>query len=221
MASRASSEPPGRSRPGAGGRQRLEASSPPPSSPCRRSLQTGTRGAVAADLRVFVPSADGRGVRIPGLQNCARCPGRPRRVGAGASGVRNTGTGAPVADDTIFGPPPLTIAVLPYYVMKTRWPEGAEPRSAARPKSTSASVEDAAIHGPPALTSQASAATGSRRSRPRHGPQHSAGFPHGESGKPFPRVRAVARNGQYSATSDYLPPARWIEHLKGGTPRPR
>jgi len=167
-------------------------------------------GAVAADLRVFVPSLMAE-ARIPGLQIALVRDGRV--AWRGSFGVRNTGTGAPVADDTIFEAASLTKPFFAYYVMKLA---GQKVLSLDRPLAEYlAPVKIAAILGHP-LDEPGFRRDWFEKVTARHVLSHSAGFPHGESGKPFPLAFEPGTKWKYSADG-YFYLQRVVEHLKGGT----
>ncbi len=166
-------------------------------------------GAVAASLRAFVPSLMAE-ARIPGLQVALVRDGRVAWLGS--FGVRNTGTGVPVTDDTIFEAASLTKPFFAYYVMKLA---GQKVLSLDRPLAEYLPPEKTA-----AILGHALDEPGFRRDwfekvTARHVLSHSSGFPHGESGKPFPLAFEPGTTWKYSADG-YFYLQRVVEHLKGG-----
>ncbi len=167
-------------------------------------------GGVAADLRAFVPSLMAE-ARIPGLQIALVRDGRI--AWRGSFGVRNTDTGAPVTDDTIFEAASLTKPFFAYYVMKLA---GQKVLSLDRPLAEYLPPEKiTAILGHP-LDEPGFRRDWFEKVTARHVLSHSGGFPHGESGKPFPLAFEPGTTWKYSADG-YFYLQRVVEHLKGGT----
>ena len=167
-------------------------------------------GAVAAGLRAFVPSLMAK-ARIPGLQIALVRDGRV--AWRGSFGVRNTGTGAPVTDDTVFEAASLTKPFFAYYVMKLA---GQKVLSLNRPLAEYLPPDKiAAILGHP-LDEPGFRRDWFERVTARHVLSHSGGFPHGESGRPFPLAFEPGTKWKYSADG-YFYLQRVVEHLKGGT----
>jgi CubicO group peptidase (beta-lactamase class C family) len=167
-------------------------------------------GAISADLRAFIPSLMAE-ARIPGLQVALVRDGRV--AWRGSFGVRNTATGAPVTDDTIFEAASLTKPFFAYYVMKLA---GQKVLSLDRPLVAYLPPEKiAAILGHP-LDEPGFRRDWFEKVTARHVLSHSAGFPHGESGRPFPLAFEPGTKWKYSADG-YFYLQRVVEHLKGGT----
>ena len=167
-------------------------------------------GAVAAGLRAFVPSLMAE-ARIPGLQMALVRDGRV--AWRGSFGVRSTGTGAPVTDDTIFEAASLTKPFFAYYVMKLA---GQQVLSLDWPLAEYLPpAKIAAILGHP-LDEPGFRRDWFEKVTARHVLSHSSGFPHGESGRPFPLAFEPGTKWKYSADG-YFYLQRVVEHLKGGT----
>jgi CubicO group peptidase (beta-lactamase class C family) len=189
------------------GRANVEPVPPAPSPPL---LADKDLGAITADLQLLIPSLMTKAC-IPGLQIALIRDGRI--AWRQSFGVRDTQTGAAVTDETIFEAASLTKPLFAYYVIKLV-DQGLlsldRPLAGYLP-----AAEIVKILGHP-LEEEGFHREWLEKITARHVLSHSSGFPHGETGKPFPLAFEPGTKWKYSAQGySYL--QRVVEHLKGDT----
>ena len=167
-------------------------------------------GAVTADLEGLIPPLMAK-ARIPGLQIALVRGGRV--AWRGHFGVRDAGTRTEVTDDTIFEAASLTKPFFAYYVMKLV-DQGA--LSLDRPLAGYLPPEEIVrILGHP-LEEKGFHREWFEKVTARHVLSHSSGFPHGETGRPYPLAFEPGTKWKYSAEG-YFYLQRVVQHLKGDT----
>jgi len=170
------------------GRAKVEPVRPAPLPPL---LAGKDLGAITSDLQVLIPSLMTK-ARIPGLQIALIRDGRIAwRQGFG---VRDTKTGAAVTDETIFEAASLTKPLFAYYVLKLV-DQGV--LSLDRPLAGYLPPEEIVKILGHALEEKGFHREWFEKITARHVLSHSSGFPHGETGRPYPLAFEPGTKGRY------------------------
>ena len=187
------------------GRAKVEPVRPAPLPPL---LAGKDLGAITSDLQVLIPSLMTK-ARIPGLQIALIRDGRIAwRQGFG---VRDTKTGAAVTDETIFEAASLTKPLFAYYVLKLV-DQGV--LSLDRPLAGYLPPEEIVKILGHALEEKGFHREWFEKITARHVLSHSSGFPHGETGRPYPLAFEPGTKWKYSADG-YFYLQRVVEYVKG------
>jgi CubicO group peptidase (beta-lactamase class C family) len=172
-------------------------------------LKTGMAGErLAAELERAIPELMKKAT-IPGLSIAVIRDGT--LLWSGAFGVKNSKTGEPVTENTIFEAASLTKPFFAYAAMKMV--ESGE-LSLDRPLLEYVpreKIEQALGHS---LDLEGFRGDWFRKITARHVLSHSSGLPHGERGRPYPLFFEPGTKYRYSADG-YFYLQKVIEHLKG------
>jgi CubicO group peptidase (beta-lactamase class C family) len=163
-----------------------------------------------ADLQALIPALI-KDARIPGLQVALIRDGRI--VWHGNFGVRNTASGGPVMDETIFEAASLTKPVFAFYVMML-CDQGLLDLDKPLIGYVPGEFFGKLLEHP--LDEKGFRRDWFERITIRQILSHSSGMPHGEGGRPFPLFFEPGTKWKYSADGYYFV-QRVIETLKGDT----
>ncbi|MCC7296183.1 MAG: serine hydrolase [Acidobacteria bacterium] len=200
-AGRSASTPPVSSVPAASAEAPLRSMTPPP-------LVDRNVDILDTELQEWIPALIKK-ARIPGLQAALIRDGRIVLVRG--FGVRNRKTQDPVTDGTIFEAASLTKPFFAYYVMKLI-DQGVLELDKPLLGYIPVEMVEAGLGHP--LSEPGFHREWLEKITIRHVLSHSAGTPHGESGKPFPLFFEPGTKWKYSADGyEFL--QKIIEHLKG------